>query len=178
MQTVAQAKWILFLRGIISIFFGAIVFLHPALTLQVLVLFFSVYVIIMGLSTIIYSISERKSRDDWWILLLEGCVGVVVGCLVWVWPALSAVMLLYVIAVWAIITGIMQLFTAIKYRQFIQHDFWLGLSGIVSVLFGSYIILYPGAGAIALAWLIGAYAVLFGVLLICMGGVLGKADPQ
>jgi uncharacterized membrane protein HdeD (DUF308 family) len=127
----------------------------------------------------------RTEHDHRWGLLLEGVVGVGAGIVTFLWPDLTALVLLYIIAAWALLTGVLELVAAVRLRKVIQNEWWLVLSGIVSVLFGLVLIAAPGAGALAVVWLIGAYAIVFGILLVGLamrlhaigqrGGAVGTA---
>ncbi len=158
--------WVLLLRGLISIIFGAIVLGHPALTLKLLVFFFCMYVLATGLVALWLGISQRKQNKRWWITVLEGLAGIIVGLIIWFWPAISGLMLLYVIAAWAVVTGMVQLYSAIVFGKQVVNSFWVGLSGLLSIFFGCFIVAHPAEGALALTWVIGFYALIFGVLFI------------
>lgn len=158
--------WLLALRGVAAILFGILAFIWPQLTLEVLVIFFGVYVLIDGVSNIITGFSHRETNDRWWVMLLEGLVGILAGILTFVYPGVSAIILLYFIAAWAILTGILEIVAAIRLREEITGEWALALGGIASIIFGILLILFPGTGALAVVWIIGSYAILFGALLI------------
>lgn len=104
----------------------------------------------------------------WWVLLSEGILGIVLGVLTLVWPGITALVLLVFIAVWAVLTGIMEIAAAIQLRQEIQGEWLLALGGALSILWGIILFVRPGAGALAIAWLIGVFAILFGIALIAL----------
>lgn len=158
--------WVLLLRGLLAIIFGAIVLGHPALTLKILVFVFCIYVFVTGAIALITAFSNRQQNPRWWVTALEGAVGVIAGIIIWSWPWMSGLMLLYVIAAWAVVTGVMQLCAAIVFGKQAANSVLLGVSGVVSILFGGLVIVYPVQGALALAWLIGLYALVFGALFI------------
>ena len=107
-------------------------------------------------------------RDHRWALLIEGVVGIGAGIATFVWPGLTALVLVYIIAFWALITGLLEILAAFRLRRVIHNEWWLVLSGALSLIFGVALIAAPGAGALALVWVIGAYAVLFGIVLLAL----------
>jgi uncharacterized membrane protein HdeD (DUF308 family) len=100
------------------------------------------------------------------VALLEGLAGIIIGVLTLFWPGATALALLYFIAAWALVTGIFEIVAAIQLRRLITNEWLMILSGILSIVFAVLLVLFPGAGALSLMWLIGAYAILFGILLI------------
>jgi uncharacterized membrane protein HdeD (DUF308 family) len=131
-------------------------------TLTVLVLFWGAFALVDGVLALVAAF--RTDHDHRWGLLLEGVVGIGAGIVTFVWPGLTALVLLYIIAVWALLTGVLELVAAVRLRKVIQNEWWLALSGIASVLFGLVLLAAPGAGAVAVVWLIAAYAIVFGIL--------------
>src|ERR1043165_6605473 len=170
----ARNWWALFLRGLFAVLFGILAFVWPGLTLTVLVLLFGAYVLVDGIFAIVAAVKVPVGSERWWILLLEGVVGVIVGVLTFVWPAMTAFVLLYFIAAWATITGVLEIVAATRLRRSISSEWLLGLSGVLSILFGLLLFVMPVAGALAVVWLIGIYAVAFGVLLLALSFRLRK----
>ena len=164
----ARNWWALALRGLVAVLFGLLAFVWPGLTVAMLVLLFGAYVLVDGVFAIAAAVKAPAGYDRWWVLLLEGIVGVIIGVLTFVWPAMTALVLLYFIAAWAIITGVLEITAAIRLRKSIGNEWLLVLSGVLSILFGLALMLMPGAGALAVVWLIGSYAVIFGVLLVAL----------
>lgn len=164
----AQGWWILLLRGISAIAFAVLAWWQPALTLAALVLLFGAYVLADGVLGVWAAFRGREQNRHWWLLLLWGLVGIVAGLATFVVPGLTALILLFYIAAWAIASGVLQLFTAIRLRKQIQGEFLMGLGGVISVLFGLCLIVWPGAGALSLIWLIAFWAALFGVLMVVL----------
>jgi uncharacterized membrane protein HdeD (DUF308 family) len=121
-----------------------------------------------GIFAVIAGIAGANRVERWWAMVLVGLAGIAAGVLTFVWPGITALVLLYIIAAWSIVTGIMQVIAAIRLRREIEGEFWLILSGIVSVLFGVFLFLVPGAGALASIFLIASYAIFFGILMIVL----------
>ena len=176
--TVAVARWwwTFVLRGVLAIAFGVIAFLAPGLGIGVLVGVFAAYAIIDGVGSLIAGISGRGTDRNWWLELLEGIVGVIAGVFAIVFPEVAAEALVLVIAAWSIVTGIVEIFTAIRLREQIKGEGWLALAGVASILFGVVLILFPGAGALSLVWLIGSFSFVFGAFLVLLGLRLRRVD--
>lgn len=155
--------WILF-RGILAIFFGVMAFGWPMLTLQVLVLLYGAYVLVDGVISLVAAIRGGTFAPRWWLALV-GVVGILAGIVLFLWPGLGALALLMFIGAVAIVRGIFEIAGAIALRKEIKGEWMLILSGLASILFGVAVELFPGAGAVAMAWLIAGYAIAFGVIL-------------
>ena len=159
-----QGWWLLVLRAVVAIAFGVLTFMQPSISLTALVLLFGVYALADGILGLWLAFSGRKINDYWWVLLLASLVGIGVGILTFVEPGITALALLFYIAVWAIATGVLQLVAAARLRKEISGEWWLVLAGLASVAFGVILIARPTAGALAVLSLIAAYAIVFGVL--------------
>jgi uncharacterized membrane protein HdeD (DUF308 family) len=162
--------WTLALRGVLAVAFGAIALIWPTITVGVLVLLFGAYALVDGLfalGTALFGGRLAAGRRGW--LLLEGVVGIAAGVVTFAWPAITALALLYLIAAWAIVTGVAEIAAAVLLRRELQGEWLLALGGVVSVLFGLYVAIWPGRGAVAVAWVIGLYAIVFGVALVALG---------
>jgi uncharacterized membrane protein HdeD (DUF308 family) len=164
----ARNWWLMAVRGVAAILFGIAAFLWPGLTLAVLVLIFGAYALLDGIFAIGAGIMARKEQERWWMMILVGLSGIVVGVLTFVWPSITALVLLYFIAAWALVAGVFQIAAAIRLRKEIEGEWMLVVSGIASVLFALLLVLFPGAGALTITWMIGIYAVLFGILLLIL----------
>src|ERR687890_1931301 len=161
--------WMLALRGLAAIVFGVLAFVWPDITLFVLVLLFGAYMLVDGIFAIVAAVRAAGREARWWLLLIEGVLGVLAGLVAALWPGLTALALLYFIAAWAIVSGIFEIVGAIRLRREIEGEWALGLSGALSVLFGVLLVAVgPGVGLLSLVWLIGAYALAFGVLLLVL----------
>jgi uncharacterized membrane protein HdeD (DUF308 family) len=169
LPVLARNWWALVLRGLAAILFGVLAFAWPGITLFVLVLFFGAYMLVDGIFAIVAAVRAAGEEDRWWLLLVQGILGVLAGLVAIFWPGLTALALLYFIAAWAIVTGIMEIVAAIRLRREIEGEWALALSGALSVLFGVLLVVLPApAGLLSLVWLIGAYAVATGVLLLIL----------
>jgi uncharacterized membrane protein HdeD (DUF308 family) len=153
--------WALALRGLAAILLGIAAFAWPGITLLVLVVLFGAYVLVDGVFALVGGALGRS-----WLLLLEGVAGIVVGILTFVWPAMTALVLLFLVAAWALVTGVAELVAAVRLRRFIKNEWLLVVVGVASVVFGILLLVRPGAGLLTLVYLTGAYALVFGVLLV------------
>ena len=159
--------WTLVLRGIAAVIFGFLAFVWPGLTYIVLVLLFGAYALVDGVFALIGAFHRTTERR--WPLILEGVVGVLAGLVTLFFTGAAAISLLFVIAAWAIVTGIFEIAAAIRLRQEIEHEWLYLLGGLLSILFGVFIAIQPAAGLLAVTWMIGAYGIAFGILLIALG---------
>ena len=174
--------WIM-LRGVAAVIFGVLALVWPGVTLVILTLFFGAYALTDGVFALIVAYKKREGRRPVWPLVVIGLLGIAAGIVTFLWPGMTALALLMFIAVWALFIGIFQIAAAIRLRKEIENEWWLGLSGALSVLFGLLMIASPGAGALAVIWLIAAYSILFGMMLIALGFRLkahaaGAAQPE
>jgi uncharacterized membrane protein HdeD (DUF308 family) len=164
----ARNWWALALRGLLAILFGLFAFALPGLTLTALVILFGAYALVDGIFALITAVRAAEAHERWWLLVLEGLAGVVAGLITFMWPGITAFVLLVLIAWWAIITGIFEIAAAVRLRKEIAGEWALALGGVASVIFGLVLLFRPGVGALAVIWLIGTYAVVFGLLLLLL----------
>jgi uncharacterized membrane protein HdeD (DUF308 family) len=160
--------WLLLLRGVIAILFGLLVWFQPGVSLVALVLLFGAYTLADGILGIWTAIAGRAEHEHWWVLLLWGLIGVGVGILTFLVPGVTALALLFYIAIWAIATGVLELVAAVRLRKEMTGEWRLILGGLASIVFGVLLMAQPAVGALALLWLIGAYGVVFGILLVLL----------
>ena len=168
LQSMARSWWVWLLRGVAAILFGIIAFVSPAATALALVIVFGIYAIFDGVLAVVTAFQIREVARHWWVVLLEGLAGILFGIIALVYPIVTAGALLILVAFWAIFTGIMEIIAAIRLRVVISNEWLLVLSGILSVILGVMLVVFPGAG-LALVWTIGFYAVFFGVMMIIFG---------
>jgi len=173
LHSLAKNWWLLLLRGIAAVVFGILAFEWPGLTLLTLVLFYAAYALIDGVIAIVAAIRGDVPVGRWWLAIV-GILGIAVGVLTFMLPGMTALILLYTIAGWAVAIGILQLIGAIRLRKEIDNEWLLVLSGAISVLFGAGVVLHPGAGALALVWVIATYAIIAGILYIGLAFRLKK----
>ncbi|USH02983.1 HdeD family acid-resistance protein [Grimontia kaedaensis] len=161
--------WVLLLRGIASIIFGFMLWTLPTEeSVETLILVFGIFAFVDGALQVWTAIMERKERDNWVVLMLWGVVGIAAGIMTFTVPGLTAVALLFYIAVWAIAKGVLEIIAAIRLRKEIAGEWLLILGGIISILFGGFLMSNPAAGATALIWVIAMYAFVFGVLFVAL----------
>jgi uncharacterized membrane protein HdeD (DUF308 family) len=164
--------WLLLLRGILAILFGICAFAWPGLTLVVMVMLFAGYAFVDGILDVVHAISHRKEIEHWGLLLIEGLFGILFGVLAFLKPGLTTsvggVIVALYIAAWAIVTGALRIAMAVRLRKEIEGEWLLGLSGVVSILFGIVIMARPAAGVLAMLYFVAAWAIVLGVILIAL----------
>jgi uncharacterized membrane protein HdeD (DUF308 family) len=158
--------WTILLRGIIAVLFGIAAFVWPGITIALLIWLFGAYALLDGIISVVIGIAQYGGNERWWGILLQGICGIAVGLMTFLWPQVTGLILLYFIAGWSILTGLFQIVAAIRLRKVISGEWLLGLSGVISMLFGITLFVYPAAGALAVIWMIGIFAILNGLLLI------------
>jgi uncharacterized membrane protein HdeD (DUF308 family) len=166
LQSLAKHWWVLLLRGILAVLFGISAFAWPGLTLATLVMLFAAFALVDGVFAVIGAISGRRENEDWLLLLIWGIVGILAGLLTWHKPGLTALVLVLYMGAWAIAKGVVEIATAVRLRKVIEGEWALILCGLLSVAFGLMIFWDPEPGAIALVWILGGYALAFGLVLV------------
>ena len=174
----ARWWWTFIVRGVVAILFGILAFLSPAFGLAVLVGLFAAWAIIDGVNSLLTGIRTRGQDRSWWLEVLEGVVGVAAGVIALLLPAFAAEILILLIAAWAIVTGIFEIVMAFRLRKVIAGEVWMALAGVASILFGVVMFLFPAAGALSIVWLIGTFAIAFGVFLVMLGWRLRGIDQM
>jgi uncharacterized membrane protein HdeD (DUF308 family) len=167
-RALAENWWAFVVRGVVGIIFGVLTFVWPGLTVAALIILFGAYALVEGIVNVVSAIRGVGAKPGW-LLAIEGLVSIAAGVVTFAWPGLTALVLAYVIAGWAIVTGALEIAAAIRLRQRIKGEWALVVGGILSILFGLLMAAAPAAGALALVLWIGAYAVVFGALLVAVG---------
>lgn len=165
--SLARNWWLVGLRGVVSIAFGAIALLAPAAFVLSLVLFFAAYMLADGVFTIVGAIRAAQRHERWGFLLFEGLIDILVGAAAFIVPAAAVWAFVLLLAAWAFVTGALMI--AAAFRLHLHYGrWWLLLGGAVSLLFGLALVIEPGMSALVLTWWIGGYAIAFGVLLVIL----------
>jgi uncharacterized membrane protein HdeD (DUF308 family) len=159
----AHDWWVVLLRGIVAVLFGLLAFFLPSITLIVLVLLFGIFAIVDGILSFERAFSASSRNESWIWPTIVGVLGIAAGVAAFIWPGITALVLLYIIAVWALLTGIVEIIGTIRMRREISDEWLFVLGGVLSVLFGLLVFARPGVGAIAVVWLIGFYAIVLGI---------------
>lgn len=165
-NVLARNWWAVLIRGIAALVFGILALVWPGATILAIGILFGAYALVDGVFAIIATIRAAEARERWWPFLIEGIVGIVIAGITFYDIRITLLALYLTIAAWAFVTGIFELVAAIQLRKMIANEFWLILGGIASIAFGILMVVYPLAGALALIWLIGAYAIIFGIIMI------------
>lgn len=173
LHALAKNWWLLLLRGIAGIIFGVLAFAWPGITILTLVIVYGAYALVDGIFAIGAAIRGGEAQSRWWLILI-GILGIAAGLFSFLQPGLVALVLVTFIGAWSLIHGIFEIVGAIKIRKEIDNEWWLILSGALSVLFGLVMLFMPGAGALALVWVIGAYSIIFGALFVAFAFRLKK----
>jgi len=158
--------WLFVVRGVLAIIFGVLALIWPGPTKYILVLLFGAFILVDGIFTVAAGITFHQYFERWWAVLLEGLVGILLGFLTYLWPGLTALVLVYFIAAWAVITGILEIVAAIQFQRVIAGEWAMILIGLLSIVFGILLAVFPAVGAVSLVWLIGIYAIADGIMQI------------
>jgi len=168
LHALARRWWVLLLRGIAAIVFGVLAFVWPGLTLVTLVLLYGAFALVDGVLSLIAAFSgSAKPVPTWWLVVV-GFLGIAVGLVTFLWPGITAILLVLFIGAWALVHGIFEIIGAIQLRKEIDNEWMLILGGVLSVLFGAVVLIAPGAGALGLVWAIAAYSIVFGIVFVAL----------
>lgn len=166
-EVLSDSWWAVGLRGVLGILFGLICLLTPALAVEVFVILFAAYMLVDGVFAIASGIKAARNGERWGLLILEGIVDLAAGAVAVLWPAITLVALVWIVAIWAIVSGALMLWAAFTLN--LDHGrWWLALGGIASLIFGVLLVIQPLIGAVVLTIWIGAYALVFGIFLLVL----------
>jgi uncharacterized membrane protein HdeD (DUF308 family) len=167
-MVLARNWWALAVRGILAVLLGLVAFALPGVFLASLVWLFGAYCLVDGVFAIVAGLRAAQRHERWWPLALEGLVDITVGVVTLLLPAAAVLALLYLVSAWSIITGVFRISAAVRLRRQIRGEWLLILNGVLSVLFGVAIVVYPAVGLVTVVWIIGMYAILFGIILLAL----------
>jgi len=166
-EVLADSWWAVGLRGILGILFGLICLLTPGIAIEVFVILFAAYMLVDGVFAIASGIKAARNGERWGLLILEGIVDIASGLVAVLWPAITLIALIWIVAIWAIVSGALMLGAAFTLK--LDHGrWWLALGGIASLIFGILLVIEPLIGAVVLTLWIGAYALVFGIFLLVL----------
>jgi uncharacterized membrane protein HdeD (DUF308 family) len=168
MESWMEYWWAIALRAGVAIILGIIAFALPGITLTAIVLLFGFYAVIDGVLALIAAVREIRNHGHWGVMLLEGIIGIAAGVIVLLWPGIGALALTLIVAAWALATGVLEIIMAVRLRRVISGEWLLVLSGVLSIALGVVVALFPGVGALALIWWMGAYALAYGVVMLTL----------
>ena len=158
--------WVLLLRGVLAILFGIAAYAWPGMTLVTLLTLFGAFALVDGIFNVFHAFSGRKEDEHWWVLLLEGLLGIAIGVITFQAPELTATVLILYIGFWAMATGVLRIILAVRLRKEIEGEWWMALAGLAGIVFGVFMVARPGAGALAVLWLVAIWAIVGGVCLV------------
>ncbi|MEV0232559.1 HdeD family acid-resistance protein [Nonomuraea sp. NPDC050786] len=166
MGDITRSWWLLLLRGLASILFGFLALVWPAITLFVLVAVFGAYALVSGAFELFAGFRHGATSRAW--LIISGIVGILVGIATFIWPGITSLALLFIVAFWAIVTGVLEIVAGIRLRKTIDNEWMLIIGGVLSVIFGVLLLVWPVPGLLSLVWLVGVFAILHGVAEIAL----------
>jgi uncharacterized membrane protein HdeD (DUF308 family) len=156
------------IRGIVAVIFGILAYLWPGATWVAIAILFGAYALADGIFAIVATVRAAETQQRWWPFLIEGIVGIVIAAITFYDVRITIFALYFTIAAWAFLTGIFEIVAAIELRKHLANEFWLILGGIASIAFAVLMIWFPLAGFLAITWLIAAYAIVFGIMMIAL----------
>jgi uncharacterized membrane protein HdeD (DUF308 family) len=164
LNLLARNWWVFAIRGVLAVLFGVFAFVQPEITLTVLVAFLAAYLLVDGVTLLISLVrGDTEARRSAWSVGIMGILGVAAGIAAFVWPDITALTLLFVLAFWAISMGVFQVLAAIRLRREIEGELWMAIGGLLSIAFAAFLLFDPEAGLLSLVWLVGIWAVAFGI---------------
>jgi uncharacterized membrane protein HdeD (DUF308 family) len=175
MPNSSQSLWLIpFLRGLLAVVFGILLLTYPGLSLVFMIALFGAFVLVSGIFTVILAIKNRHIQQLWRNNLVDGIISIVIGLVVWLWPALTSILLVYLIAAWAVLSGLIQIISAIRLHSIFNNTWLSGVIGALLLILGIALFVHPGAGAMAIAVIIGIAAIVYGIAALGFGWQLRK----
>ena len=172
--------WVLLLRGVVASLFGITAYTWPGLTLATLITLFGAFALADGVFDVFHAFSGRDEDERWWVLLLEGLLGIAFGLIALQAPGITATVLILYIGFWAMSTGVLRIVLAVRLRKEVEGEWWMVLAGLVNIVFGLFMIMQPGAGALAVLWVVAIWSIVGGVFLVFLSfkvkGMGGRLD--
>jgi uncharacterized membrane protein HdeD (DUF308 family) len=165
-HVIARNWWMWLIRGIAAVIFGILAWVWPGLTWITIAILFGAYALVDGIFAIIGTVRAAESHQTWWPFLIEGIVGILIAAVTFYDIRITITALYLTIAAWAFLTGIFELIAAVQLRKHIANEIWLIVGGLASIVFGVLMIMYPLIGALTIIYIIAAYAVVFGFIMI------------
>lgn len=166
LHALARNWWALLIRGIAAVIFGILALVWPGATWVAIAILFGAYAFVDGVFAIVAAVRAAESHERWWPLVIEGAIGLVIAGITFYDVGITILALYFTIAAWALLTGIMEIAAAIQLRKQLANEAWLILGGVLSILFAAFMWWRPIAGAVAVVWVIGFYAIVFGIMMI------------
>jgi|SRR5690348_13134199 len=173
LEALARNWWAIALRGVVAIVIGILAFVLPGPTLASLLLLFGIYLLLDGVFAVIAGVRAATQGERWWPMALEGIVDIIAGAIALAWPIVTVLAFVYLAAAWAIVSGVVLLVGAVRHREVL-----LGLAALFSLGWGIFVALVPAGGALALIWVFGVYAILFGAALVVEAFQLRRFRPM
>lgn len=174
----AKYWWLVVLRGVLAVLFALMAFIWPAITLAILVIFLGAYLLVDGIFALVHGFRVMKTDSSWWGFVLVGLAGIVAGLIALFMPGVTALFLVTLVALWSLVTGILEIIIAIRLRKEITGEWMLIVAGIFSVIFGILLFMQPVAGVVVIAWWLGIYALFLGIFLLSVGFRLKKVAKE
>jgi uncharacterized membrane protein HdeD (DUF308 family) len=164
-----RSWWSLMIRGVLAVIFGMLALFAPAKTLDFLIVLFGIFVLVVGLVATLGAIMHRKESENWWLILIPGVAGIVIGIISMAMPAFTQTVIIYLIAIWALVSGIGQLYSAMKLRRDVEGEWMPILIGVISIVLAVLLFARPLDAAATVMWLVGLFVLVIGILWILMG---------
>lgn len=164
-----RSWWSLMIRGVVAVIFGILALTSPTRTLDFLITLFGIFVLVVGVVATIGAIMHRRESDNWWLVLIPGVAGIVIGVISIAMPSFTQAVVIYLIAIWALVSGIGQIYSAMKIRKDVEGEWIPILIGIISVVLGIILFVRPLEAAATVMWLVGLFVLVLGILWLVMG---------